>query len=235
PTWEDERAAITLEDLLHMTSGLAWDETYDLGTAITEMLYLQPDMGAFAADQPLDHQIGTYQEYSSGTTNIICDVLHQRSGMGAEMAHELVFRPLGMASAVLEPDAAGDLVCSSYLWATPRDWARFGLLFAQDGRWDGQQLLPPGWVQQATTPRDVAGEEEGHAAHWWVNTRLDGSSAMGEVPADTFWASGHDGQRLFVIPSAGLVVVRMGFTPDIPSGELGYEAFLTDVLEAVGR
>src|SRR5690606_31007236 len=130
--WTDERADITVDDLLRMRSGLAWDETYALGTAITEMLYLRDDMGAFAASQPLSHEVGAWRQYSSGTTNILCDVMHDRTGMDASMAHELVFRPLGMASAVLEPDAAGDLVCSSYLWASPRDWARFGLWFAQD-------------------------------------------------------------------------------------------------------
>lgn len=235
PEWTDGRADITLDDMLRMASGLEWDEEYALGSTITAMLYLEQDMGAFAAAQPLATEPGTLQQYSSGTTNIVCDVLSEASGLGADMAHELVFDPLGMASAVLEPDAAGDLVCSSYLWATPRDWARFGLWFAQGGQWDGEQLLPEDWVDYSTSTLDLSGEDEGHAAHWWVNRTSNGAPVLEGVPDDAFWASGHDGQRVFVIPSADLVVVRMGFTPDIPSSELGHDDLVTGVMAAVGE
>lgn len=234
PAWDgDPRADITIDDLLRMTPGLEWDETYALSSTITEMLYLESDMGGFTAAQPLTHDVGGYQQYSSGTTNLLCDVLHQRSGTGEELGTETVFRPLGMASAVLEPDTTGGLVCSSYLWATPRDWARFGLWFAQNGEWEGRQLLPPDWVDYSTSTIDIEGEEEGYGAHWWVNRRADESLVMPDVRADAFWASGHDGQRVFVIPSADLVVVRMGFTPEIDSGELGFEQLLTDLIGAV--
>ncbi|MFN7244657.1 MAG: serine hydrolase domain-containing protein, partial [Dietzia cercidiphylli] len=119
PEWTDERAQISLDDLLRMTSGLEWDEDYDLGTPITQMLFAEPDMAAFAAAQPLAHEPGTVRQYSSGTTNIVCDLLHERTGLGPEMADRLLFDPLGMTSAVLEADASGRSVCSSYLWATP--------------------------------------------------------------------------------------------------------------------
>jgi CubicO group peptidase (beta-lactamase class C family) len=234
--WEGDRDAITVEDLLRMRSGLSWDETYDLGTPITTMLYLEPDMGAYAASQPLAHPVGEVQQYSSGTTNALCDVLTDRTGMGADMGHQLVFGPLGMTSMVLEPDASGGPVCSSYGWATPRDWARFGWLFAADGEWQGERLLPEGWVEWSSTamPARGDGEGEGYGAHWWTNQRADGSLHLPDVPEDAFWASGHDGQRVFVIPSEGLVVVRMGFTPDIPNGELPHEAMLTTILDAIG-
>lgn len=235
PAWDDDRSAITIDDQLRMASGLEWDETYDLGTAITEMLYIAEDMGAFAADQPLVHEPGSHQEYSSGTTNTLCDVLHDRSGMGPELATELVFRPLGMSSAVLEPDAAGDLVCSSYLWATPRDWARFGLWALQGGEWDGEQLVDDDWMDYATTVRDIEGEPVGHAAHWWVNEQPDGSLRFPEMPTDAFWASGHDGQRVTIVPSADVVVVRMGFTPEIDSDDLGLDLLTRDVVEVLDQ
>ena len=230
---EDDRADITLDDLLHMSSGLEWDETYDLGTPVTEMLYRRDDMGAYSAELPLSSEIGTVTQYSSGTTNIICDVLHQQTGTGESLAHDLVFEPLGMSSAVLEPDAAGDLVCSSYLWATPRDWARFGLWFAQDGEWDGESLLPEDWIEYSTRSRATGGEVEGHAAHWWANDTGDGDLLLPDVPADAYYASGHDGQRIYVVPSEDLVVVRMGFTPEIPSADLGYEELLRAIIDAV--
>ncbi len=232
--WDDERADITVEDLLRMSSGLSWDEAYDLGTEITRMLYLEDDMGAFAADQPLAHDPGTFQSYSSGTTNILCDVMQQRSGMGTEMLHELVFEPLGMASAIIEPDADGGLVCASYVWATPRDWARFGLWALQGGEWDGEQLVDETWVGDTTSLVDVETEELGHAAHWWVNETAQGSLRFPEMPADAFWASGHDGQRVVVVPSADLVVVRQGFTPGLPGEELGIDVLVRDVIAALG-
>jgi CubicO group peptidase (beta-lactamase class C family) len=223
PAWTDGRAAITLDDLLRMRSGLAWEEAYELGSTITDMLYLEPDMGAFAADQPLVHPPGRHQQYSSGTTNVICDVLGDATGRGSAMAAELVFEPAGMASAVLEPDAAGDPVCSSYLWATPRDWARFGAWFLRGG--DG--LLPEDWLAYSARLEPVGGEDEGHAAHWWVPDADDG------FPAGTLYAAGHDGQRLYLVPDDDLVVLRMGFTPDIPSDELGYERWVREIIAAI--
>jgi CubicO group peptidase (beta-lactamase class C family) len=143
PEWRDDaRATITLEQLLQMTSGLAFDETYDPDTDATRMLFTPGDAAAYAADQPLLHEPGTRWHYSSGTTNLLCDLAHEASGLGPEMARELVFAPLGMTSAVLEPDASGNLVCSSYQYATARDWARFGQWFLQDGVWGGERLLP---------------------------------------------------------------------------------------------
>jgi hypothetical protein len=236
PEWrDDERAEITVEDLLRMSSGLGWDETYGLGTPVTEMLYASGDMGAYAASQPLDEPPGTVQEYSSGSTNVLCDVLQERTGLGTGLARELVLEPLGMSSAVLEPDADGGLVCSSYLWATPRDWARFGQWWLQSGEWEGRQLLDPAFVRWSTTPVELDGEDEGHAAHWWVNRRPDGTVRDPALPADAYWAAGHDGQRVVVVPSAGVVVVRMGFDPTREGDELGVEELVADVVEVLGR
>ena len=225
----DARSGITVEDLLRMSSGLEWDETYALGTTITEMLYDTADMGAFAAAQPLESAPGTVQEYSSGTTNALCDVLHERTGLGTEMARELVFAPLGMSSAVLEPDAAGDLVCSSYLWATPRDWARFGQWYLQEGQWEGQQLLHPEYVAWSTRVEGARGES-GHAAHWWANRTADGPLRHPQMPQDAYWASGHDGQRVVVVPSADLVVVRTGFSPGVDGDDLGVAELVRDLV-----
>ena len=232
---DDERRDITVEDLLRMRSGLAWDETYGLGTPVTEMLYASPDMGAYAASQPLDTEPGTAQEYSSGSTNVLCDVLQRRTGLGTDLARDLVLEPIGMSSAVFEADADGGLVCSSYLWATPRDWARFGQWWLQEGEWEGRQLLDPAFVRSSTTPVELGGEDEGHAAHWWVNRRPDGSVRDPRLPVDAFWAAGHDGQRVVVVPSADVVVVRMGFDPTREGDELGVEELVADVVAVLGR
>lgn len=234
PQWrDDDRRDIAVQDLLRMTSGLQWDETYGLGTPVTEMLYASGDMGAYAAGFPLEAPPGTVQQYSSGSTNVLCDVLQDRSGLGTDLARELVLAPLGMSSAVLAPDASGGLVCSSYLWATPRDWARFGQWWLQEGEWEGEQLLDPAFVRWSTTPVEAAGEDDGHAAHWWGNRRADGSLHAPSLPADAYWAAGHDGQRLVVVPSAGVVVARLGFDPGLEREALGVDQLVGEVLEAL--
>lgn len=236
PAWADDpRGNITLDHLLTMTSGLAFEEVYDPDTDATRMLFLPGDTGAFAAAKPLVHDPGTEWSYSSGTTNIICDVAHDASGLGPEMAAELVFEPLGMTSAVMEPDATGGLVCSSFMYATARDWARFGQWFLQDGKWDGEQLLPEGWVDYSTTPvRHALEYDTGYGAQWWVNEVGHGRLRMPTVPADAFWASGNEGQQVVVIPSEDLVVVRLGLSGDFDGIAWGLEPLLAGVIEATG-
>lgn len=215
PEWTDARADITIEHLLRQTSGLAWDETYDLGTPITRMLYLEPDMAAYVATLPLEHEPGTVQEYSSGNTNLLCSVLAERTGLGADLPRQVLLGPLGLSSATFEPDAAGTPVCSSYLWATPRDWAAIGWFALQDGEWNGEQLLPEDWMAQSLTvlPVDET-DDPGNGMSWRTNVLPDGELRWPELPEDTFYASGHDGQKVLIVPSEDLVVVRMGFTPE---------------------
>ncbi|HEX6366025.1 MAG TPA: serine hydrolase [Agromyces sp.] len=234
PEWTDERADITIEQLLRMTSGLEWDETYDLGTPITRMLYLEEDMGAYVASLPLEHEPGTVQEYSSGNTNLLCSVLNERTGSGADLPRQQLLGPLGLSSATFEPDAAGTPVCSSYLWATPRDWAAIGQFAMQNGEWNGEQLLPEDWMEQSLTVTDVAETDDpGYGMGWRVNPMLGGELRWPELPEDTFYASGHDGQKVFVVPSENLVVVRMGFTPEAASEP--YEVQLVeDAIAALG-
>ncbi|RBA33879.1 serine hydrolase [Dietzia maris] len=235
PEWTDGRSQISLDHLLRMTSGLDWDEEYDLGTSFTRMLFLEPDMAAFAASQPAAHAPGEFRQYSSGTSNIVCDLLHERTGLGPEMAEELLFRPLGMRSAVLEADASGGSVCSSYLWASPRDWARFGQFVLDDGEVDGQRLLPAGWMDYATTGVPAGGEPEPYGAQWWLNTAGDGTPLrFADLPTDAFWASGHDGQYVVVVPSADLVVVRTGFSPGSTLDAVGVDRLVGEVVRAVG-
>ena len=231
PEWaDDERAGITLEHLLTMTSGLAFDEVYDPDTDATRMLFAPGNAAAYAAEQPLLHEPGTVWNYSSGTTNLLCDLAHETSGTGPELARELVFDPLGMSSAVMEPDAGGSLVCSSFMYATARDWARFGQWFLQDGAWDGERLLPEGWVEWSTTPVEPASRPYG--AQWWLNVGADGSARMPSVPDDAFWASGHEGQQVVVVPSEDLVLVRLGLSGEFDGIEWGLEPLLSDVIEA---
>jgi CubicO group peptidase (beta-lactamase class C family) len=236
PEWTDQRATITVDQLMRMTSGLSWDETYDLGTPITRMLYLENDMGGYAASLPLAHPPGTYLQYSSGSTNILCAVLARRAGVAADLPRREIFAPLGLTSAVWEPDGVGTPVCSSYLWATPRDWAAIGQFALQGGRWGTQQLLPARWMATSTTARPVAtSQEKGYAAGWWVNKQADGSLVDPALPADAYYADGHDGQRLYVVPSAKLVVARLGFSPNVADADLRVGTLVRDLVAALPR
>jgi CubicO group peptidase (beta-lactamase class C family) len=232
--WTDGRADITIDQLMRMTSGLEWDETYDLGTPITRMLYLEPDMGGYVAFQPLAHEPGAHLQYSSGSTTLLCDVLLDRTGSGAELPREQLFEPLGLTSAVLEPDGAGTPVCSSYLWATPRDWASIGHFALSEGVVDGTRLLPEGWMEQATTPTEAETSEEDqpYGAGWWLNRLPDGTAYDDRLPLDTYEALGHDGQSLAVVPSEDLVVLRMGFTPTDVDDR--FEDLVADVVSRLG-
>ncbi|WP_052664556.1 serine hydrolase domain-containing protein [Nitriliruptor alkaliphilus] len=231
--WDgEERADITLDQLLRMTPGLAFDEVYEPDTDATRMLFRPGDTGAYAADQPLVAQPGEHWSYSSGTTNILCDLAQDASGLGTDLAHELVFAPLGMTTATIEPDASGGLICSSFPYATARDWARFGQWFLQDGEWDGAQLLPSGWVEYSTTPVEIADPGTPYGAQWWLNAGPGGQLRMPSVPADAYWASGNEGQQVVVIPSEGLVVVRLGFSGSFSGVEWGLEPLLAGIIDA---
>lgn len=232
--WTDERAEITVEQLLRQTSGLEWDETYDLGTPITRMLYLEPDMAEYVAGQPLAHEPGTVQQYSSGNTNLLCSVLVERTGLGADLPRQLLLGPLGLTSAVFEPDAAGTPVCSSYLWATPRDWAAIGQFALQNGAWNGEQLLPVDWMARTLTVEEVEETDDpGNGMSWRTNAMLDGELRWPGLPEDTYYASGHDGQKLLVVPSEDLVVVRLGFTPEADA-DASIVAFAEEAIAALG-
>lgn len=214
-TWNqrgDPRSEITVQHLLEMRSGLRFTEDYvDAGVSdVIEMLFGsgQHDVAAFAAGFPLDHLPGTFWSYSSGTTNIVSRVLGDLVGGGEAgmraFLHERLFRPLGMTSADPRFDDAGTFIGSSFLYCTARDFARFAYLYLRDGVWDGQRLLPAGWVDHARTPVPVPPEEEfGYGAHWWLWREYPGA----------FAAHGYEGQYLIVVPDRDLVVVRLGKTP----------------------
>lgn len=238
PEWrEDGRARITLRHLLHMSSGLAFDERYSPTGGATRMLFDAADVAAVAAASPLVHVPGTRWQYSSATTNLITD--HLRRSFGGDDAAYLdfprarLFGPVGMHSAVLETDATGTFVGSSFLFATARDWARFGQLYLDDGIWEGTRVLPEGWVSFSVAPAPAAPLGR-YGAQWWLNAGDAENPARRpwpELPRDVYWASGFQGQYVAVLPSQRLVVVRLGLTDDEAAFRLG--PFLRGVIDAV--
>ncbi len=229
PIWSgDERRNIRLADLMSMSSGLTFNEDYGDIADITRMLYLTSDMAAFASGMDLAAPIGTIFNYSSGTSVLVSRIWQDRFQEPSEALAwpgRALFAPLGMSSAVFEADARGTFVGSSYLYATARDWARFGQFLLQDGVWAGRRLLPDGYVAWMRAPSPAPGGHYGQG-HVWLRGPSAGTP-QGEdpdqgfdLPEDAFWMLGHDGQSTAVVPSRDLVVVRLGLTPS----RLGYKS-----------
>jgi CubicO group peptidase (beta-lactamase class C family) len=214
----DGRERIRLADLLAMSSGLQWNEAYGAVSDVTSMLYLQPDMAAFARAQPLAHPVGEAWSYSSGTAVILSRIAQDSAGEDlAGFIYARLFRPLGITSATIEQDEHGTLVGSSYMYATARDWARYGQFLLQDGVWQGHALLPSGYVAMMATPVIASAGQYGQGQTWlWgsdaATPGVNPDAAFG-IPADTIWMSGHDGQNVAIIKSRQLVIVRLGLTP----------------------
>ena len=213
PEWpndDDPRAAITLEHLLRMSSGLQFTEDYvDAGVSHTiDMLFGagKEDVAHFAADKPLDHTPGTFWSYSSGTTNLVTRLLAQALGLDRDGFEDYMrtrlFDPIGMTSAMPKFDAAGTFIGSSFCFCTARDFARFGLLYLRDGVWEGTRILPEGWVDHArtSTPNVPPEEPMGYGGHWWLGLAGPGS----------FSANGYNGQYTVLVPEKDLILVRHG-------------------------
>jgi CubicO group peptidase (beta-lactamase class C family) len=230
----DGRDHIRIADLLAMSSGLRFNEEYGAVSDVTSMLYLHPDMAAFAKAQPLIHQVGTVWSYSSGTAVILSRIMQDAAGTeAAAFANERLFKPLGMSTATIEPDEHGTLVGSSYMYASARDWAKYAQFLLQDGVWHGQELLPAGYVKMMAMPVAASGGQYGQGQVWlWGSDGTAGKNpdAAFEIPADTFWMSGHDGQSIAVIRSRQLIVLRLGLTPY--SVHYSPQALVKAVLEA---
>lgn len=240
PEWRspgDPRAQITLEQLLRMTSGLHFTERYgDPGADVALMLFARADGAGYAIDKPLDAAPGTRWQYSSGTSNILSRVIRHAVGGSArdylDFPRHALFDPVGMRGAIIEPDASGTFVTSSYMYATARDWARLGQLLLQDGVWEGSRILPEGWVRYMATLTPQSTRKD-FGAHLWLKVTPPFNSLLvppPELPADAFHAIGYEGQFVSVVPSRRLVVVRLGLSRGDHVWD--HEAFLARLLEA---
>ena len=232
PEWisaKDPRHAITITNLLQQRSGLDFEEIYSRSSDATRMLFRKADMGGFTASHPLKNPPGSEFYYSSGNSNIISRIIRQTLGDSTYyiFPYQQLFYKLGMYSAVLEPDASGTFVGSSYMYATARDWARFGLFFLNDGVFNKERILPEDWVKQSTK-RASSADRQGYGYQIWLNAGSD--TAVRRYPAappDLFCADGFESQLIFVIPSKNLVIVRLGLTQH---NNFDANHFLHDVL-----
>lgn len=224
---KDERAKITYADLLHMGSGLEWDENYEQISDVTKMLFQADDMTKPIIEKQLEYPPNTHFNYSSGTTNLLSGLLLKEVGSYTEylnFPYQKLIDRIGMESMIIETDAAGNFIGSSYGWATTRDWGKFGLLYLHEGNWNGDQLFDKKWVDFVTTA--APGSDSAYGGHLWLNT----PTKLPDAPQDTYYADGFQGQRVYVVPSKDLVVVRLGLAS---TEAFDFNAFLSGITQAI--
>jgi CubicO group peptidase (beta-lactamase class C family) len=225
----DERSKITLNNLMQMQSGLKWNEDYGNRSDVTVMLHCESDMGHYAMDHSLSYPAGTQWYYSSGATNIVSYLIRRQfrnDSLYYVFANNQLFNKIGAPDAVFEVDPTGTRVGSSYLYATARDYARFGLLFENDGVFNGERILPEGWVKYSTS---VASASNGkYGSFFWLNKGKSSPSA----PEDMYACDGRDGQHIYIMPTQELIVVILGYSPTSKGG-MDTDRLLKDIISTL--
>jgi hypothetical protein len=226
--WEkDKRKNITLNSLLQMSSGLEWNEDYNHISDVTRMLFLDRDMSQMQLHKKLKFPIGEHWNYSSGTTNLLGKYLRNQFRTHQQYLDfpvKELFDKLGMSSAMIETDLAGNYVFSSYGWATARHWGKLGLLYLHNGKWKDEQILNASWVKYVSTPNKNSKGEYG--AHFWLNA----GGILPDAPSDMYSMQGHQGQKVYIIPSKEMVIVRFGLNE---TTEIDFNKMLKEVLGSI--
>jgi hypothetical protein len=223
----DERSKITIDNLLQMNSGLEWEERYDKICDATKMLFNSKDMGQVQLKKSLTGKPNQSWNYSSGTSNLLSKILRKQFTSHQEYLdfwYAALIDKIGMYSMIVETDMTGTYVGSSYAWATTRDWAKFGTLYLHHGNWNGEQLFDASWIKYVSTPTSTSKGRYG--GHFWLNS----SGKYPDAPRDMYYASGFQGQKIFIVPSRDLVIVRMGLTDD---EAFDFNGFLKEVLGSI--
>jgi CubicO group peptidase (beta-lactamase class C family) len=246
-TATDSRRSITGDQLLRMVSGLKCGQslhTSGLKTLFdtdTQMEYDMADQSAFAAGASLRTEPGAEWRYTNCNFVLLSRMIRDAAGGDAKSTRTFIerelFAPLGFEHATLEYDSAGVPLGTIHLWASARDWARFGLLYLRDGVAEsGQRLLPEGWVDYSAQLTPQSSEEYGYGAGFW--TLRGGSAAARErvaagMPADSFMALGSQGQYTIVIPSQELVIVKLGWAYTLNDDRVAVERLVRETIAAL--
>jgi len=228
-----EKSNITIKNLLQQTTGLDFTENYTRPSSVTKMLFRQGDMAAYTASLPLKYRPGTVFNYSSGNSNILSKLIRQVVGEKNYVAfpYSELFYKINAYSFLLEPDASGTYIGSSYSYATARDFARFGLLYYNNGIWNGEQILPASWVRESVQP-SIADKRKHYGYQFWLNGYDENDSTRRwypDVPADMFFCDGYGGQDVYIIPSEKLIVVRLGLHT------VDENKFLKEVIQSIHK
>jgi CubicO group peptidase (beta-lactamase class C family) len=231
PEWQypgDPRRAITLKHLLWMSSGL-----FSGGSNTNAIYFGGQDVVSAATSTPLEAEPGTRWQYANNDTLLLLRALRHRLGDDLRYLrypYDELLHPLGMYHTRMETDHLGNFIGSSQTYTTARDLARFGLLLANDGVWNGRRLLPAGWVAFLAAPapaKPPADGQWGYGAQFWLLDR------MPDVPPGTNTTAGNKGQYVTVVPGHDLVIVRTGVDPD--GSRFAQDRLVAAVVGAIGR
>jgi CubicO group peptidase (beta-lactamase class C family) len=243
PAWRvpgDPRGAIRIVDLLHMSSGLRFiagqdpDYTVDKGYPDHTLIYTGAiDAFTHSMTRPLQFPPNTEGRYRNSDPLMVGWLIKQAVMTRGEeyltYPQRALFDRIGIRRQVLETDPYGNFLLSGYDYGTARNWARIGLLYLQDGMWQGQRLLPEGWATFVSTPAP-AWKQPVYGGLFWVN----GDGAW-NIPKTAYLANGAGGQRTFVIPTHDLVVVRMGHYRGDRAGMKALNSALAELVAAVPK
>jgi CubicO group peptidase (beta-lactamase class C family) len=221
------QCAITVKDAITFATALGWQEEYENATyqvsSVISMLFgvghrnqLKHILG-----HKLVGEVGKRWSYSTGDAELASALAKRALAKkhGNDAFWKLLFEPIGMKRVVLEEDIEGTPLGGSMVYATPRDYAKFGFLFLNDGCWNGTRIMPAGWVAASTTPSDAFlatapdDEKTSSGYSWWLNRPIPTQNKpkpWADLPEDTYAALGHWGQRIIVVPSEDVIVVRTG-------------------------
>ena len=200
--WNDpQHVDVSLRNLLSMDSGLHWDFITDY-----LLLGLANNQSQFAINLGMDDVPGGTWVYNNSACQVLSATFERRTGVQIHRyAKRRLFNVIGMHDATWMRDNSGNTLTYRTVFASAREFAKFGYLFLRGGHWDGQQVVPLQWVRDSARPSQTANPFYGRL--WWLNT---GSLAMPDVPADAFYAAGAGVKRIYVVPSQDLVVIRLG-------------------------
>ena len=240
----DSRHAITVDHLLRHTAGLAIGSSLQASLAsalepVNQMKFMKSDMAGYAESFNLETAPGSVWNYNDGNFIVLSHLIRNAAGGHASdvlrFARQELFAPLGMHNVTLEFDASGNPEGSSQMLASARDWARFGMLYLNDGVVGGKRILPEGWVKYSASPTPNAWV--GYGAGFWTDVG-DSFGANYRIehgmPRDAFFAKGTIGQYVVIIPSERLVIARLGRSPNWPAEADGVFQLVSDVVAATG-
>ncbi len=237
PEWRssrDPRRGITISDLMQMSSGLKFRSgAEELPIAFTEkdqhtyVYFAAPNVFQYSVNNELESPPGTVWKYRNCDPlvlgKIVRDKVEARGEEYLSFPHRALFSRIGMRNVVLETDRWGNFIMTGYDYLTARDWARFALLHLQDGVWQGERILPRGWIQQITRPAPANKNKE-YGSLFWLNAGKKYKS----LPEDMYWPMGHHGQVAMIIPSREIAVVRLGI-----AAKGGFDAYAEQVMQRV--
>jgi CubicO group peptidase (beta-lactamase class C family) len=246
PEWQEEgdpRKEIRIADLLHMSSGIRCrapqDPDFDPELGYPDHLYLytgRVNSFEWAATRPQQwppNKVGRYRNCDPVLTNYLVRLAVENHGEEyLSFPRRALFDKIGMRNTVAEADPYGNFLLQGYELGSGRDWARLGNLYLQDGVWNGERILPPGWAEFVGTvaPAWQADQRPVYGGFFWVN----GDGGL-PIPKEAYYMSGAGGQYTFIIPSHDLVVVRLGHYRGSDAGEKSLSSALALLMEAVPK